>query len=293
MTTTKSAQAVAVVEAHERAGYRLTAAGIETFVLDRGHGEPVVCLHGVPASSFLYRKVIDELAVRGLRGIAFDLPGLGLADRPSAFDYSWTGLGQFAAAAVDALGLNGFHLVVHDIGAPVGFELAARHSGRVKSLTVLNAPVAVASFHRPLIMKPFAVRGIGDACLRLLNPPMFRRLMRWQGIADPSATTDAELDSYLVLLRRTDRGRAFLTIMRSFELTQTKQELYQHILRDSGIRVQVIWGDADPALPLRTRGEQARQVAGVTTIHRLPARHFLQEDQAPALADLITAHVHL
>jgi pimeloyl-ACP methyl ester carboxylesterase len=36
---------------------------------------PVVCLHGVPASSFLYRKLIVELAARGLRGIAFDLPG--------------------------------------------------------------------------------------------------------------------------------------------------------------------------------------------------------------------------
>jgi len=31
-------------------------------VLDLGHGHPVVCLHGVPASSFLYRKLIVELA---------------------------------------------------------------------------------------------------------------------------------------------------------------------------------------------------------------------------------------
>ena len=42
-----------------------------------------MCLHGVPASCFLYRKVLRELAARGLRGIAFDLPGLGLADRPA------------------------------------------------------------------------------------------------------------------------------------------------------------------------------------------------------------------
>ena len=48
----------------------------------------MVCLHGVPASSFLYRKVLAELAGRGLRGVAFDLPGLGLADRPARFDYT-------------------------------------------------------------------------------------------------------------------------------------------------------------------------------------------------------------
>jgi haloalkane dehalogenase len=67
----------AVIDAHERSGYRLAVGGVETFVLDFGHGQPVVCLHGVPASSFLYRKLIVELAARGLRGIAFDLPGAG------------------------------------------------------------------------------------------------------------------------------------------------------------------------------------------------------------------------
>jgi len=133
----------AVIDAHERSGYRLAVGGVDTFVLDLGDGQPVVCLHGVPASSFLYRKLIVELAARGLRGIAFDLPGLGLAERPTAFDYTWTGLGRYASAAVEALALDQFHLVVHDIGGPVGFELAAADPGRVASLTVLNAPVEV------------------------------------------------------------------------------------------------------------------------------------------------------
>jgi haloalkane dehalogenase len=97
----------AVIEAHGRAGRRFTAAGVVSFVRERGVGEPVVCMHGVPASSFLYRKLIAELASRGLRGVAFDLPGLGLADRPADFDYTWTGLGRFAVAAVDALGWSG------------------------------------------------------------------------------------------------------------------------------------------------------------------------------------------
>lgn len=282
--------AAQVVAAHERAGRRLTVGDLQTFVLDRGGGEPVVCLHGVPASSFLYRKVVDELADRALRGIAFDLPGLGLADRPADFDYSWTGLGRFAADTVDTLDLDRFHLVVHDIGAPVGFELAARRPGRIESLTILNAPVDVASFRRPLVMKPFAVRGVGEVYLRMINQPAFRLLMRWQGVADPSKITNAELDAYLMLLRAQDHGRAFLSIMRSFELTEAKQVLYRRILRDGGIRVQIVWGERDPALPVRTRGEQARRAAGLPTIHRLPGKHFLQEDQASALADLIAAH---
>src|SRR5437879_6217825 len=111
-----------VIAAHRNAGRRFEAGGISSFVREQGEGDPVVCMHGVPASSFLYRKVIAELADRGLRGVAFDLPGLGLADRPDDFDYTWTGLGRFGVAAVDALALDRFHLVVHDIGGPVGFE---------------------------------------------------------------------------------------------------------------------------------------------------------------------------
>jgi haloalkane dehalogenase len=110
-----------VVERHRGAGRPFDARGLRSFVREDGAGEPVVCLHGVPSSCFLYRKVTAELAARGLRGVAFDLPGLGLADRPPDYDYKWTGLGRFALAAVDALGLDRFHLVVHDIGGPVGF----------------------------------------------------------------------------------------------------------------------------------------------------------------------------
>jgi pimeloyl-ACP methyl ester carboxylesterase len=114
-----------VIAGRRYAGHFFEAGGVPSFVREQGSGELVVCMHGVPASSFVYRKVPAELAGRGRRGAAFDLPGLGTADHPAGFDYSWTGLGRFAAAAVDALGLERFHLVVHDIGGPVGLELAA------------------------------------------------------------------------------------------------------------------------------------------------------------------------
>jgi pimeloyl-ACP methyl ester carboxylesterase len=243
-------------------------------------------MHGVPASSFLYRKVIKELANRDLRGIAFDLPGLGLADRPDRFDYTWTGLGRFATAAVDALNLRRFHLVVHDIGGPVGFEVAAAMPDRVESLTLLNTLVEVDAFRRPWVMEPLAHRGIGEAYLRILNKPLFRWLMRRQGIADQAKISNAEMDAHLDLLRRGDGGRALLKIMRGFERTPEKRQRYVSVLR-SRYPVQIIWGEADPAIKISVDGERARIAAGLDRIHRLPAKHFLQEDQAPALADLI------
>jgi haloalkane dehalogenase len=280
-----------VVAAHRAAGRAFDAAGIRGFVREAGEGEPVVCIHGVPASCFLYRKVIDELAARDLRGIAFDLPGLGLADRPEDFDYSWSGLGRYSVAAIEALGLDRFHLVVHDIGGPVGFELAAALPERVRSLTILNTLIDVDTFKRPWSMEPFARRGVGEWYLKALSKPTFRAIMALQGVADRSAVPGAELDAYVDLLKRDDGGRAFLKVMRGFERTPAKRELYRAVVGSDRYPVQVIWGARDPALKIGVYGEIARRTTGVDVIHRLPGKHFLQEDQAPALAELVAALV--
>jgi haloalkane dehalogenase len=279
-----------VVAAHRRAGRAFQAAGVESFFREQGDGEVVLCLHGVPASCFLYRKVLAALASHGLRGVAFDLPGLGLAERPAQFDYSWTGLGRFCCAAVGALALERFHLVVLDIGGPVGFELAAAMPDRVRSLTILNTIIEVDAFRRPWSMQPFALRGIGELWLAMLSKPAFRQMMYRQGIKDRSATPPRELDAYVDLLKREDGGSAFLAIMRGFERTPEKRRLYERAVREVPYPVQMIWGAADPALKLSRQGEQARRITGVAQSHTLPAKHFLQEDQAPALAALIARH---
>ena len=51
--------------------------------------------------------------------------------------------------------------------------------------------------------------------------------------------------------------------------------------------MQIVWGANDPALKLAIECEAARRAAGVDKIHTVPARHFLQEDQAPAVAEHI------
>jgi haloalkane dehalogenase len=277
-----------VVAAHERAGRRFEAAGVRSFVREEGDGEPVVCLHGVPTSCFLYRKVVAELARRGLRGVAFDLPGLGLADRPRDFDYSWTGLGRFSVAAVDALGLARFHLVVHDIGGPVGFEIARAMPDRVRSLTMLDTIVDVDEFRRPWQMKPFAAPVIGRLWLAGLVPPVMRAIFRDAGLEDRSSMTDDEVLAYDALLKRGDGGRAFLHIMRGFELTREKRDAYHRAVRDVPYPVQVLWAAGDRALKPHDHGVRAARAAGVE-LQTLPGRHFFQEEQAPAIAERIAA----
>ena len=103
------------------------------------------------------------------------------------------------------------------------------------------------------------------------------------------AVSRDELDAWVDLLRRGDDGAAFLRIMRGFESTPAKRALYVSAVHDVPYPVQIVWGERDPALKIGVHGEQARRAAGLTTIHRVPAKHFLQEDQPAAVAGHVAA----
>jgi pimeloyl-ACP methyl ester carboxylesterase len=279
--------AAEVIERHRASGREFEAGGVRSFALDQGSGPAVVLVHGVPSSSFLYRKVAPLLAADGFRAVAFDLPGLGLADRPVDYDYSWSGLADFAGAAIDALDIERCHVVVHDIGGPIGCEWAVRNRDRVLSLTALNTLLDLATFRRPWSMQPFAIRGVGEVYLRTMTRFAFAQLFYLQGVKDRSATPRDEVDAYFELLKREDGGRAFLRIMRGFELGAEKERFLRDGLAERGFPARVVWGEDDPAL-----GEKRRLgVQEILNTHDpilLPAKHFLQEDQAPAVAAAVS-----
>jgi haloalkane dehalogenase len=78
---------------------------------------------------------------------------------------------------------------VHDIGGPIGFELAAAVPERVISLTLLNTIVEVDRFERPWVMEPFAVRGVRRLWLGSMTGPSFLGLMYALGVKDRRASS--------------------------------------------------------------------------------------------------------
>jgi haloalkane dehalogenase len=281
-------EVAAILAAHEGAGRRFEAAGVGSFVREEGSGDPVVLVHGVPVSSFVYRRLLPELASRGMRAIAFDLPGLGLADRIRDFDYSWSGLSRWTGAAIDALEIERCHLVVHDIGGPLGFEWAIRNADRVVSLTALDTLVDTASFHRPWPMHPFSIRGLGEVWLRGLQPRPFSEIYYRVGLVNRSAVSRDDIRAHLALLRRGDGGRAFLRIMRGFELSEQKERFFLDGLRERPYPAQVIWGRGDRMLGT-DRMERVTNALRVESPKIIDGRHFLQEEQAPVIAEAIAS----
>jgi pimeloyl-ACP methyl ester carboxylesterase len=191
--------------------------------------------------------------------------------------------------AIAALEVDRCHLVIHDIGGPIALEWAIRNPDRVITLTVMNTLLNVGSFRRPWSMRPFATRGVGQVWLKSLNRFSMRQILYLQAIADRDAVPAEEVSAYYDLLVREDGGRAFLKVMRGFDLTQEREDLFRQGLSHRHWPAQVVWGERDPALGTGER-EFALEILGLDRAILLDAKHFPQEDHAPAVAEAIASH---
>lgn len=100
-------------------------------------GNPALLLvHGLPNSSGYFRNVIGTLA-QDCFVIAPDLPGFGSSEpdeRPSFSRFA-----DLIHGLLAQLGVESFHLYLHDFGANVGLYLATRAPGKIRSLIIQNA----------------------------------------------------------------------------------------------------------------------------------------------------------
>lgn len=274
----------AIVRQHESGGKYITVEDVKTFYLDAGSGPVVFCVHGVPTSSFLYRRVAFALQERGLRTIAIDLPGLGLSDRPEDFQYMFSNLGRFCNRFLDELKFDEVHLLIHDIGTPIGLSMADQDSSRIRSITVLNSMLDVEHFEKPLPMRPFEKPVLGEAALAMLTPSTFPLMMKTAGVVNDDVISKEEMAAYIHLLKREDGGKAFLKIMRSFEQTKEFTEACYRAWKNPAYPVQLIWGDKDPFLTWEEKGREFEEARPGVPVTKVESKHFLQEEAYETIA---------
>lgn len=102
-------------------------------------GQVILCLHGQPTWSYLYRKMIPPLVAAGHRVIAPDLIGFGRSDKPvRREDYTYAAHVGWMAAFVSALGLRDITLVCQDWGGLIGLRVVAAQPSRFARVVAAN-----------------------------------------------------------------------------------------------------------------------------------------------------------
>ena len=121
--------------------------GLRVHYLDEGPRDATVtflCLHGQPAWSYLYRKMIPVFAEAGHRVIAPDLLGFGRSDKPvDEAAYSFAFHRGMLMALIAALDLRNVVLVCQDWGGILGFTIPPTMPERFTRILVMNTTIPV------------------------------------------------------------------------------------------------------------------------------------------------------
>ena len=114
-----------------------TRSGPASYVDTGGPGRPVLFVHGVGTSSYLWRHATEMLDGER-RCVAFDLPLHGYTPAAADQDFTLPGLARFIADGCDALELTDFDMVANDTGGAITQVFAAGHAERLHTLTLTN-----------------------------------------------------------------------------------------------------------------------------------------------------------
>ncbi len=107
-------------------------------------GDVILCLHGQPTWSYLYRKMIPVFLESGARVVAPDFFGFGRSDKPTDDAvYTWDFHRTSLIAFIERLGLGRFTLVCQDWGGLLGLTLPLDMPDAIERLVVMNTALAV------------------------------------------------------------------------------------------------------------------------------------------------------
>ena len=256
--------------------------GLRLHHLDEGNGSPVLCFHGEPSWSYLYRHMLDRLVDGGHRMVCPDLVGFGRSDKPT--DQGWYTYDrhvEVVAAHLDQLDLEDVTVVVQDWGGPIGLRWAVAHADRVARLVVLNTGLFTGRVSKGFMAwRAFAERTpdlpigfiIQGATTSDLAPEVVAAYEA--PFPTPESKAGAQRFPLLVPLTDDDAGAAEMRAVRE-------------ALRDWDKPTLVAFSDSDPVFPFPRAGEQFTQLIPTAgeQVRIEGAAHFLQEDRGAAIVD--------
>jgi haloalkane dehalogenase len=258
--------------------------GLRLHHLDEGEGPTVLCFHGEPSWSYLYRHMLESLVRSGHRVVCPDMVGFGRSDKPT--DQGFYTYDRHVESISDHLGrldLSDVTVVVQDWGGPIGLRWATENAERVGRLVILNTGLFTGRVSKGFMAwRDFAERTPDLPIGRIIQGATSTELAPEVVAAyeapfpNPESKAGAQRFPLLVPLSESDPGAA--------EMAAVLERL-----RDWEKPALVAFSDADPVFPFPRAGEQFTDpIPGAGEQVRIAgAAHFLQEDRGAEIVEEI------
>lgn len=259
--------------------------------LDVGQGPPLLLVHGVPTSSWLYRRMVRPLVSRGNRVIVPDLLGFGASDKPKEQAlYHPRKQGERLIALMDHLGCRRWRHVCHDAGGLWTWELLLLQPERLQASILLNTIAYDEGFHPPFR------RRHGSQLARLFawlhGSRAFGRLLVSAFLANSSHgisfTREEKRGYWLALLDGGDHALEYF--FSDFFYASDLMRRVHAKFPELTVPIHVIWGQRDKTLNGEEQIPLLKKDLDLPDdhIHLLPnGSHLIQEELPDNLVELM------
>ena len=251
--------------------------------------ELVIFLHGFPETSMMWSRLMDRVSSEGFYCLAPDMRGYSQGACPrGAESYRLQALSQDILNMADQLGARKFHLVGHDWGAVIGWNIVYNNPDRIMSWTALSIPHSRA-FGKALKTDPEQKRKsryIGWFLIPILPEIVIRQgdLKRFRKLWKHSSTE--EVEDYLSVFRRKASLTAALNYYRA-NIGRGKRLTIGNI----GTPTLFIWGKYDLAVGATAAHASHKYMKGDYTFLEFEGGHWLIQTNYNEVESALLKHL--
>lgn len=229
--------------------------GINIFYRESGNPKnpTLILLHGFPASSHQYRKVLNQLSDE-YHMIAPDYPGFGESDFPSedSFTYTFDNIAAVMDDFVQSFNLNHYSLMIQDYGSPIGFRIATAHPEKVTAIINQNGNAYEEGLGEAWAPIRDLWREDTDAHRQVILPVFSLEGLKWQYTHGTRNPENINPDTWQLDYARLSRPNAHKINIDIFYDYQNNVKLYpfwQKYMRDHQPPMLIVWGKNDAFFP--------------------------------------------
>src|SRR5436309_9312223 len=198
---------------------------------DFGTGDPVLLLHGFPATRRLWSQVARRLAEAEYRILAPDLVGYGESEPAPGVGVGMVNQTRWMLELLDRLGIQQAAVVAHDVGTAAAQPMLVRAPERIRALALMDGV-----YGREWGMEAVAsIQSWEVAQAGRLVPVLERRLGK--GMSEILSAYEGE-----------EGGRRLIRAARDLDPRDTADILEE--LKAHRVPAVLLWGDRDPFFPV-------------------------------------------
>lgn len=287
------------------------ANGVRLHYVEAGpeDGPPALVLHGFPDFWYSWRKQLPSLVEAGYRVLAPDMRGYNRSEKPHGVGaYRLETLTADVVAFLEGLETTPAHIVGHDWGGIVAWNVAMTHPEVLGRLAIVNAPHPIKYVRelsgeqalRSWYALSFQLPWLPERVLAARGFAVLERLYREESVR-PEAFSDADRTRYKAAFRRPGALESALNYYRAFFRETVPANLPGAIpvvgerLVEPASTVDaptlVVWGEQDTALSLEQIRGLERYVETVR-VERVPeAGHWVHLDAPERVNNALLEHL--